>query len=217
MISGDTALRRATSGDDTRTLFAQTMGLVAVTTGLFALGAYLGRNLSGGWGLAFFVVAFVCLIAMSYAVRQSEQFAVGLLFTFGVVIGLATAPTIAYYADTSPATVWQAGGATALFIAAFGAAGYATRRDLSALARVFFWALIGLIVYGIVEIFVQIPQGSLIYAILGLVIFAGLTMSDFQRLRLANDEASAPLMAASIFLDALNVFQFFLSLFNRQN
>ena len=109
MISADTALRRATSGDDTRTLFAQTMGLVAVTTGLFALGAYLGRNLSGGWGLAFLVVAFVCLIAMSFAVKQSEQLAVGLLFTFGVVMGLATAPTIAYYTDTSPATVWQAG------------------------------------------------------------------------------------------------------------
>ena len=69
----------------------------------------------------------------------------------------------------------------------------------------------------IVEIFVQIPHGSLIYALLGLVIFAGLTMSDFQRLRLAKDETSAPLMAASIFLDILNVFQFFLSLFNRQN
>ena len=217
MISADTALRRATSGDDTRTLFAQTMGLVAVTTGLFALGAYLGRNLSGGWGLAFFVVAFVCLIAMSFAVKQSEQLAVGLLFTFGVVMGLATAPTIAYYTDTSPAAVWQAGAATALFIAGFGAAGYATRRDLSALARIFFWALIGLIVFGIVEIFVQIPHGSLIYALLGLVIFAGLTMSDFQRLRLSNGETSAPLMAASIFLDALNVFQFFLSLFNRQN
>jgi len=217
MISGDTALQRATGGDDTRTLFAQTMGLVAVTTGLFALGAYLGRNVSGGWGLAFFVVAFVCLIAMSFAVKQSEQLAVALLFTFGVVVGLATAPTIAYYADTNPATIWRAGGATALFVAAFGVAGYATRRDISALARVFFWALIGLIVYGIVEIFVQIPHGSLIYALVGLVIFAGLTMSDFQRLRLANDETSAPLMAASIFLDILNVFQFFLSLFNRQN
>ena len=43
-------------------------------------------------------------------------------------------------------------------------------RDLSALARVFFWALIPLIGFGIVLIFVQIPNGQLIYAILGLVI-----------------------------------------------
>ena len=35
-----------TARDRTHTLFAQTMGYVAATTGLFALGAYLGRNLS---------------------------------------------------------------------------------------------------------------------------------------------------------------------------
>jgi FtsH-binding integral membrane protein len=37
-------------------------------------------------------------------------------------------------------------------------------------------------VLGIVAIFVQIPTGTLIYAILGLVIFAGLTAFDLQRL-----------------------------------
>ncbi len=216
MFSSDTSLPRAASSVETHTLFSQTMGLVACTTGLFALGAYLGRNLSNGWGLAFFVVAFACLLAMNFAVKQSEQLTVGLLFTFGVVMGLASAPTVAYYANTSPAALWQAGGATALFIAGFGAAGYATRRDLSALSRVLFWALIGLILFGIVLIFAQIPHGSLVYSILGLVIFAGLTMVDFQRLRLRTDLTSAPLLAASIFLDILNVFQLFLSLFGRR-
>ncbi len=42
-------------------------------------------------------------------------------------------------------------------------------------------------------------------------------MSDFQRLRRSTDIDSAPLMAASIFLDALNVFLFFLRLFSRSN
>jgi len=64
-----------------------------------------------------------------------------------------------------------------------GAAGYATRRDLSGVARASFWALIELILSVIVMIFVNIPGGSLAYSIPGLVIFAGLTMSDFQRLR----------------------------------
>jgi FtsH-binding integral membrane protein len=76
-----------------------------------------------------------------------------------------------------------------------------------------FWALVGLIVFGIVLIFVHIPQAELIYSILGLVIFAGLTMGDFQRLRRSTDLDSAPLLAASIFLDALNVFLFFLRIF----
>ena len=69
--------------------------------------------------------------------------------------------------------------------------------------------------FGIVLIFVEIPNGSLIYAILGFVIFAGLTAFDFQRLRPTQDIRAAPLLAASIFLDILNVFLLLLSLFSR--
>ncbi len=64
-------------------------------------------------------------------------------------------------------------------------------------------------------IFVRIPNGDLIYSVIGLVIFAGFTMFDFQRLRTSKDVRSAPLLAASIFLDILNVFLFFLRIFAR--
>jgi uncharacterized protein len=215
--STDAVLRPPLTRDQSGTLLGHTMGLVALTAGLFALGAYLGRDVSYGWGWAFFIAAFAVLLAMNSAAQRSEGLALTLLFGFGVLMGLATAPTISYYADTSPQVLWQAGGATALFIAGFGAFGYATRRDLSAVARVFFWALIGLIIFGIVLIFVQIPNGSLIYAILGLAVFAGLTAFDFQRLRRTQDIRSAPLLAASIFLDVLNVFLLFLSIFGRNN
>jgi FtsH-binding integral membrane protein len=218
MFSGGAAsYQPSATRDETGTLFGQTMGLVAVTAGLFSLGAYLGRNLSSGAGLLWFIAAFVCLIGMNFAIKQSEQLAIVLLFGFGVLIGLAVAPTVAYYASTDPQAVWEAGGSTGLFIAGFGAAGYATRRDLSALARVLFWALVALIVFGLVLVFVKIPGGSLIYAILGLVIFAGFTMFDFQRLRRSKDMRTAPLLAASIFLDILNVFLLLLSLFGRRN
>jgi modulator of FtsH protease len=200
---------------DTRTLFGQTMGLVAATTALFALGAYLARNLSGGWSLIFWLASLGCLLAMNRTVRQSSQLTLGLLFGFGLLVGLATAPTIASYANADPEAVWQAGAATALFVAGFGAAGYATRRDLSAMARVLWWALIALIGFGVLGIFVSIPAGAVLYALLGLVIFAGLVIYDFQRLRVSSDLDSAPLLAASIFLDILNVFQFFLTLFGR--
>jgi FtsH-binding integral membrane protein len=203
--------------DRTRTLFGQTMWYVAVTAGFFALGAYLGRNLSQGWVIVWFIVAFACLIGMNFAVRRSAGLTVALLFIFGVAIGLAMAPVLVFYASTNPQVLWQAGGATALFIAGFGSAGYATRRDLSGIARLCFWALIALIVFGIVLIFVRIPNGELIYSVIGLVIFAGLTAFDFQRLRRSSDVDSAPLLAASIFLDALNVFLFFLRIFSRNN
>ena len=207
----------AVDRDRAHTLFGQTMWYVALTAGFFALGSYLGRNLSAGWAIVWFIVAFACLIAMNFTVRRSTPLTVVLLFVVGTALGLAVAPTLVYYAASSPQALWQAGGATALFIAGFGAAGYATRRDLSGVARLCFWALIALIVFGIVLICVHIPGGSLIYSILGLVIFAGLTMFDFQRLRRSKDIASAPLLAASIFLDALNVFLFFLRIFSRNN
>ena len=205
----------AAAQDRTRTLFGQTMWYVAVTAGFFALGSYLGRNLSQGWAIVWFIAAFACLIGMNFTVRRSGAVTVGLLFAVGVALGLAMSPVLVYYASTSPRALWEAGGATALFIAGFGAAGYATRRDLSGIARLAFWALVALIVFGIVLIFVNIPGGSLIYSVLGLVIFAGLTAFDFQRLRRSTDLDSAPLLAASIFLDALNVFLFFLRIFSR--
>ena len=195
-------------------LFAQTMAYVAATAALFALGAWLGRDLTGAVGIIAFIAAFACLIGMRFAARSSAQLTVGLLAAFGLLIGLAVAPTIAYYGSMDPTALWQAGGATALFIAGFGAAGYATRRDLAPLARVLFWALVALIVFGIVLIFVNIPGGALVYSVLGLVIFAGFTMFDFQRIRTSTDISSAPFLAASIFLDILNVFLFFLQIFS---
>jgi modulator of FtsH protease len=198
----------------THTLFAQTMGLVAVTTALFALGAYLGRDLTGGIGIFFFIVAFAALIGMRFAATRSRELTLGLLGLFGLLIGLAVAPTVAYYGSMDPRALWYAGGATALFILAFGSAGYATRRDLSGLARALSWALLALIVAGIVLIFVNIPNGALVYSILGLVIFAGFTMFDFQRVRHSQDITEAPLLAASVFLDILNVFLFFLEIFS---
>ncbi len=206
----------APTRDQTRQLFGQTMGLVALTAATFALGAYLGRDMSYRYGWLFFIASFACLFGMQFAIRKSEQLAIFMLFGFGLLVGLAVAPTIAYYAETNPQAVWQAGGATALFIAGFGTAGYATRRDLSGLARICFWALLALIVFGIITIFVNIPNGDLIYAILGLVIFAGFTMVDFQRLRKTKDIRAAPLLAASIFLDILNVFLLLLSIFGRR-
>jgi len=204
----------APARDQVHTLFAQTMGYVAATAALFALGAYLGRNLPGGAGVIAFIAAFACLIGMQFAARKSRQLTVGLLGAFGLLTGLALAPVLTAYAGMDPQALWQAGGATALFIAGFGAAGYATRRDLTAIARAGFWALLALIGFGIALIFVNIPGGALIYSVLGLVIFAGFTMFDFQRIRRSQDIRTAPLLAASIFLDILNVFLFFLQIFS---
>jgi len=145
----------AITRDRTREVFGQVMGLVALTVGCAALGAYIGRNLTGGTGLLMFIGAFV-------------------------------------------------GG--------LGAFGYATRRDLSGWARTLFWALIALIAFGIVLLFVSIPHAHIVYAVLGLVVFGGFTIVDFNRLRRA-DMGSAVPIAAGIFLDIFNIFLFFLQIF----
>ena len=197
---------------DARALLGQVMGYVAVTVGLTALGAYLGRDLSGGTGLLLFIPAFAAVIGLHFAVaRDREQLAIGLLFGMGLLLGLAVAPVIADYANADPSALWQAAGATAAFVAALGAYGYATRRDLSSWGRTLFWALLGLIVFGIVAIFVSIPGGNVIYAVAGLGIFGAFTIYDFNRLRLGADSAVA--IAASIFLDIFNVFLLLLDLF----
>jgi FtsH-binding integral membrane protein len=205
--------RQAIARDSAREVFGQVMGLVAVTVGFTALGAYIGRNLAGGVGIALFIVSFGCIFGLNIASsRGHEQLAIGLLFGLGLALGLAVGPVLAVYAKAQPSALWQSAGATAAFVAGLGSYGYATRRDLSSWARGLFWALLGLIALGIVLIFVSIPHGHIIYAVAGLAIFGAFTVFDFNRLRRASAASAVPI-AAGIFLDIFNVFLLMLELF----
>src|SRR3954470_15638205 len=133
---GPTLAAEPVAHDRTQRLLGQVMGLVAVAVGFAALGAYLGRDLSGTTGLVLFLGAFACILGLNVAAAKgNEQLAIGLLFGLGLLLGLAVAPVIADYADNDPSALWQAAGATAAFVAACGAYGDATRRDLSSWAR----------------------------------------------------------------------------------
>ena len=204
---------RSFAQSEARSVFGQVMGLVAVTVAFTALGAYLGRDLPGGAGIAFFIGALACIVGLNFASsRRNEQLAIGLLFGLGAFTGFAVAPILASYAQARPGALWDAAGTTALFVAALGTFGYATKRDLSSWSRVLFWALLALIAFGIVGIFVTIPSYDITYSVLGLVIFGGFTVIDFNRLRRA-DAASSVSIAAGIFLDIFNVFLLLLELF----
>jgi modulator of FtsH protease len=189
------------------------MGLVALTVGCTALGAYVGRNMTGGAGIFFFIGAFACIFGLQFAsARGREQLAVLLLFGLGLLLGLAVSPIIVYYAKADPGALYQAAAATALFVGILGSVGYATRRDLSSWARTLFWALLALLVFGLVATFVVIPGANIIYCVLGLVLFGFFTVFDFNRLRRADQYMAVPI-AASIFLDIFNVFLFLLRIF----
>jgi FtsH-binding integral membrane protein len=192
-------------------VFGQVMGLVAVTLGFFTLGAYLGRHLTEGASLVCFIGGFVCIVGLNFA-RRRESLAITLLFAGGLLLGLGLGGVLNRYAEAEPEAVWQAAAATALFVGGLGSVGYAIRRDLSSFYRFLFIALIALIVFGLVTVFVSIPGGNVIYALLGLLIFGGYTVLDFNRMRRAGMEEAVPL-AAGIFLDVVNIFLFFLRLF----
>jgi FtsH-binding integral membrane protein len=194
-------------------LFGRVMGLVALTVGFATLGVWAARGLGGpGWFIAW-LLSLGCLIGLNVAnSRGNTGLALTLLFAFGLLLGASVSTTVNYYSATDPTAVRQAFGATALFVGALGAGGYAVRRDLSFLYRIAFWLLLALIAAGIVLIFVHIPAAYTAWSVVGLAIFGLYTVLDFNRLRRAGTDEAIPL-AASIFLDVLNVFLFFLQLF----
>ncbi len=204
---------RPVSANPATAVFGQVMGLVAATIAFLAAGAYIGRDLNPGLGIVFFLGAFACIFGLNVASsRDSRQLASTLLFGVGLLLGLALGPVLSAYAKVDPSALWQAAGATAASVAALGALGYAVRRDLSSWARALLWALVALIVFGVVAIFASIPHANVIYAVAGLAIFGAFTVFDFNRLRRTGVQDAIPI-AASIFLDIFNVFVLFLQLF----
>ena len=198
---------------DSGAIFGRVMAMVAATVGFAAVGIWIGRELNGWEWFIPWLLAIGCLIGLNVAnSRRQDGLALTLLFAFGLLLGISVGSTVYYYAQIDSDVVVQAFAATALFTAALGAGGYATRRDLSSFYRILFWLLLGLIVFGIVQIFIRVPGGGLIYAVFGLVIFGGYVIVDFNRLRRAGRDEAIPL-AAGIFLDVFNIFLLFLRLF----
>ena len=212
-----TTVRYTESSAPARTsaLFGRVMMLVALTVGFATLGVWVARGWGGaGWFIAW-LLSLGCLVALNVAnARGSTGLALVLLFAFGLLVGASVSTTVNYYAATDPVAVRQAFGATALFVAALGSAGYAIRRDLSFLYRLLFWLLLALLGAGIVLIFVNIPAVYTLWTLLGLGIFGLYTVVDFNRLRRAGKQEAIPL-AAGIFLDVINIFLLFLRLFAR--
>lgn len=196
-------------------LFGRVMGLVAITIGFATLGVWIARNSVGSSWFIAWLVAIACLFGLQFAnARGHTGLALVLLFTFGLLMGVAVSTTVSYYAATDPTAVRQAFGATALFVGGLGAGGYAVRRDLSYLYRVAFWLLLALIIGGIILIFVHVQAAYTIWSIIGLGVFGLYTVLDFNRLRRAGTNDAIPL-AAGIFIDVLNIFLLFLNLFGR--
>jgi modulator of FtsH protease len=197
----------------THSLLAQVLGITALGLCVTALAAWVSQGVvSPGLGLGAMIVGFILLIAIN-ATRRNEALSLLLFYAFTFAEGVGIAPVIGQYVRAfGPDVVVNAALTTGLGMFALGAIVYATGLDLRRFQGLFMIALIGLVVVGIVSVFVKFIHPE-VYAWITLVIFSGLVLIDFARLRAGGDGLTPVLMATSIYLDAINIFLALLQIF----
>jgi FtsH-binding integral membrane protein len=197
------------------TLGLATTGVVAllVAHSPAALALLLGNR------LLFYVLLFGQLglvVALSAAAtRVSTAAAAAMFFAYAALTGVTFSTLFLVYTATSIAATFFV---TAGSFAALSFFGTVTRRDLSAVGRFGFFALIGLVLASIVNIFLHSTGLEWLITLAGVVIFAGLTAYDTQRLKnlfaSGDVHANLPLVGAlTLYLDFINMFLFLLRLF----
>lgn len=196
----------------TRSLLAQVLGITALGLCVTALAAWLFQGVAPGVGLIAMLVGFVLLFSI-YAVRRNEGLSLLLFYAFTFLQGVGIAPVVHQYVSAfGPEVVVSAALTTGLGMFALAAIVYATGLDLRRFQGIFMIALLGLIVVGIISIFVHFLHPET-YAWLTLVIFSGLVLIDFARIRAGGDGLTPVMMATSIYLDAINIFLALLQIF----
>lgn len=166
--------------------------------------------------IMFAPLAFILL--MSFA-RMSAATAQLVFWAFAAVMGVSMSWIFIVFKLGSIAQIFFV---TAAAFAGLSLFGYMTKRDISGWGSFLIMGVIGILLAGIVNIFLQ--SGALQFAIsvIGVLVFAGLTAYDTQRIKdeyytVAGDGeamASASIFGAlTLYLDFVNMFQFLLSLF----
>jgi FtsH-binding integral membrane protein len=153
---------------------------------------------------------------LGFRIQQMSVSAVQMTFwAFCAVMGLSMASIFLVFTGESVARTFF------ITAAAFGALslyGYTTKRDLSAMGTFLVVGLFGLIIASVVNIFVGSSALQFAVSVAGVLIFAGLTAWDTQRLKemyLENMEPGAQtkmavMGALTLYLDFINMFQFLL-------
>ena len=174
------------------------------------------------WVVMLAPLAFVFFLSFRFD-RMSQGALTGTFLAFAATMGLSMGAIFLVY---TTASIVQA-----LFIttAAFGALslyGYTTKRSLSAMGSFLIMGLFGVIIAGLANLFFQSSAFQLAINVVSILIFAGLTAWDTQRLKeeydvVAGDAAlmqKASVMGAlSLYLNFINMFQLILSFVGNRN
>jgi FtsH-binding integral membrane protein len=160
---------------------------------------------------------------MSFSVNRSYQTLLTTFWAFAAVMGISLSTVFLVFKIGS---VVQVLFMTAATFGALSLYGYTTRRSLSAMGTFMMMGLFGIIIASVVNIFVQSSALQFGLNVLGILVFAGLTAWDTQRLKDQYDEVvgDAELVgkvsvmgALTLYLDFINMFQLLLQLFGQRN
>jgi len=195
-------------------------GVVAM---LFASSGYAAQVLTTPlrWVIMLAPLGFV--MAMSFGIHRMRTSTVQMLFwAFAVAMGLSLSSIFLVYTGASIATTFFA---TAAAFAGLSLVGYTTKKDLSGVGSFLIMGVVGILVAMLINLFLQSSVMQLAISALGVLIFAGLTAYDTQRLKqeyyqLAGTDfaGKAVVMGAlSLYLDFINMFQFLLSFMGNRN
>ena len=167
-----------------------------------------------GWIVTFAPLGIV--LWMTFGINRISQGTAQFLFwTFAVAMGASLSTIFLAYTDGSIALTFFA---TAAAFASLSLYGYTTKRDLSGMGTFLLMGLVGLIVASIVNLFWLNDTFSLVIAAIGVLVFAGLTAYDTQKIKsiyfeLQGSEflGKAAIMGAlNLYLDFINMFLFLL-------
>ena len=174
------------------------------------------------WGLI--IAELVLVIALSAAINKLSLSVATIMFIlYSLVNGVTLSFIFVLYEWGTITTVFLI---TAAMFGAMALFGYTTKKDLSGIGRFLLMALIGIIIATVVNIFVKSESFDLILSYVGVLIFAGLTAYDTQKIKEmcynvdyadASAQKLALLGALSLYLDFINLFLYLLRIFGRRS
>ena len=173
------------------------------------------------WGLVIAELGLVFVISGLIS-RLSAAAATGLFFLYSALNGLTLASIFLVYNLGSIAGVFLITAGTFGVMSLYG---ITTKTDLTKIGNLLFMALIGMVIAGLVNIFIGSSVLSLIISVIGVVVFTGLTAYDAQRIKEMSTAALdgesegkiAVLGALSLYLNFINLFLSLLRLFGSRD
>ncbi|WEK43017.1 MAG: Bax inhibitor-1/YccA family protein [Candidatus Sphingomonas colombiensis] len=154
--------------------------------------------------------------------RLSTGAAQAIFFAFAAVMGVSMSTIFLVYTGTSIAITFFA---TAVAFLSLSLYGYSTKRDLSGLGTFMIMGVVGIIVASLLNLWFKSPAMAMVISAVGVLLFAGLTAYDTQRIKsmyayVAGTDmmGKAVIMGAlSLYLDFINMFQFLLSFMGQRD